>query len=70
MGFALTWTVFFLKETNVFTLMASVSTYYFDSNAQRDGQASVMQAVKWANVTHAGSIALGSFIHTLIKVVV
>jgi len=31
MEFAFLWIVLWLKDTNVFVLMASVSTYYFDS---------------------------------------
>jgi len=33
MCFTLIWVIMYLKDSNVFVLMASVSTYYFDSNA-------------------------------------
>ena len=33
MAFTLIWVLMYLKDSNVFVLMASVSTYYFDSNA-------------------------------------
>lgn len=70
MLFCFTWITFFLKETNIFTLMASVATYYFDSNAQKEGKGNVMQAFKWATITHKGSIAMGSGIHAVIHIIV
>jgi hypothetical protein len=37
MVFAFIWIVLWLKESNVFVLMASVSTYYFDSGPNGEG---------------------------------
>jgi hypothetical protein len=37
MVFAFLWIVLWLKESNVFVLMASVSTYYFDSGPNGEG---------------------------------
>lgn len=37
MIFALLWGYWFLKSVNVFALMVAYSTYYFDSNENKDG---------------------------------
>ena len=37
MVFSFIWIVLWLKESNVFVLMASVSTYYFDSGPNGEG---------------------------------
>ena len=37
MVFSFIWIVLWLKESNVFVLMASVSTYYFESGPQGEG---------------------------------
>ena len=46
--------------------MCSVATYYFNSNADGEGSAEVAQAFYWSNVTHAGSVALGSLLMAII----
>ena len=46
--------------------MVSASTYYFDSNEESDGSASVKTAINYAYIKNFGSIALGSLIQTLI----
>lgn len=48
--------------------MHSASTYYFDSSSEKEGYADVMSGVKAAFLNHAGSIALGSFLVSLMKV--
>jgi choline transporter-like protein 2/4/5 len=47
--------------------MVSASTYYFDSNAEKDGYADVGLGIKFAFVYHAGSLAMGSFIIAVIQ---
>lgn len=66
MLFAFLWVVIYLKDTNVFVLMASVSTYYFDSGPNGEGSAQVKLSMGWAHTTHAGSIALGSMIQAIL----
>ena len=70
MFFTLIWVLVYLKESNVFVLMGSVSTYYFDSNANNEGEADVMLAMNWCHKVHMGSIALGSFVHTCILLII
>lgn len=50
-----------------FIAMVSASSYYFSSNKEKDGSASVMQGFRFAYVHHLGSLALGSFIIALIQ---
>lgn len=70
MTFSLLWVLVYLKESNVFVLMASVSTYYFDSDASNEGDANIMLSLKWCHQVHMGSIALGSFVHTCILIII
>jgi hypothetical protein len=70
MFFTLLWVLVYLKESNVFVLMCSVSTYYFDSNASNEGEADIMLSLRWCHKVHMGSIALGSFIHTCILIII
>jgi hypothetical protein len=42
--------------------MVSASTYYYDSNAEQEGSASVFTAMHYAYVKNFGSLALGSLI--------
>ena len=48
--------------------MVSASTYYFDSNEDKDGSASVRTAITFAYIKNFGSIALGSLIQSLIAI--
>ena len=68
MEFGYLWVILFLYDLKTFVLMASVSTYYFNSSPESSGEAQVLLAMKWAHITHVGSIALGSGIHTLISI--
>ena len=67
MFFGLLWIVNFLKAQSSFITMVATSTYYFDSNKDRDGEADVGLGFRFAFLFHAGSIALGSFIIALIQ---
>lgn len=70
MTFTLVWVLLYLKESNIFVLMASVSTYYFDSNKNNEGSADIGLAYNWCHKVHMGSIALGSFIHSVILIII
>lgn len=61
---------FFIYESNIFVILGSVATYYFDSNPTSEGQANIKLALKWAHTNHVGSIAYGSGIHTLIRLTI
>jgi len=64
--FALMWTLKFIDDKTKFIAMTSAATYYFDSNAEKEGSASVCKAISFAYGSHLGSIALGSFCVTVI----
>ena len=67
MLFGLLWICAWLKYTNQFICMVSASTYYFDSNAEKEGNAEVGLGFKYAHVYHTGSIAAGAFIIAVIQ---
>lgn len=64
--FAFLWLNNYCKYQGVMTCMCSVATYYFNSSADGEGSAEVAQAFYWSNVTHAGSVALGSLLMAII----
>jgi len=47
--------------------MCSAATYYFNSNANHTGSADVVKSIYWSNVTHAGSVAMGSLMMAIIR---
>ena len=67
MFFGLLWVYNFIKAKTSFIVMASASSYYFDSRPDHEGDADVMQAVNWAYFNHAGSLAFGSLIISIIS---
>lgn len=64
--FGFLWVAIYLKNQTVLTMMCSVSTYYFSSNANGEGSAQVMKAMYWSHFYHAGSVAFGSLILAII----
>jgi hypothetical protein len=48
--------------------MSSLSTYYFSSTRYQEGSASVSTAFKFAYMYHAGSIALGALLLTIVQI--
>jgi len=48
--------------------MVSAASYYFSSCNGKEGSASVTTGIKFAYSKHAGSLAFGSLLHTLIKI--
>jgi hypothetical protein len=67
MVFGILWIVAWWNYSSKFVVMASAVTYYFNSNAEKEGQAEVLYAVKLAHVYHTGSIAAGAFIIAVIE---
>ena len=49
-----------------FIAMVSASSYYFSSNKDKDGSATVCLGFKFAYLNHLGSLCIGSFIIALI----
>jgi hypothetical protein len=69
MAAGLAWLIFFLIDTVAFVAMSSASSFYFTSNAEKTGSASVCTAFALAYVKHAGTIAFGSLIHTIVTII-
>lgn len=67
-SFGLFWILCFIREKTKFIYMTSAAQYYFTSNRDKEGSASVCAGFAIANFKHAGSIAYGSFLHTLVTV--
>ena len=65
--FGLLWVYNLFKAKTSFIVMASASTYYFNSNKDREGSAEVMKGFKFVYLYHFGSLAFGSFIIALIQ---
>lgn len=65
--FGLLWVVAFNRATSGFIVMVSATTYYFDSNEDREGYADVGLGFHLAYLSHAGSLAFGSFIVALVQ---
>jgi hypothetical protein len=63
------WFVFFLSDTTSFIAMVSASTFYFTSNAEKNGGASVCMGFRLAYTKHAGTIAFGSLVNTIVTLV-
>lgn len=61
------WAIKFLQDQVVFITMVGASTFYFSSSKQSDGSAEVLKGVKYACSNHAGSIAFGSLIITVLE---
>lgn len=59
--FCALWIMGFLRDHLGFIAMYGASSYYFSSEGHMaEGQAQVVDGLKLATWTHAGSIALGS----------
>jgi ABC-type multidrug transport system fused ATPase/permease subunit len=67
MFFGLLWIVQFFNAQQSFIVMVSATSYYFDSNSEKDGYADVGMGVKFAWVNHIGSLAMGSFIIAVVE---
>jgi hypothetical protein len=66
MVFGVVWIVSFIREKTKFIYMISAAQFYFSSNAETTGSASVVAGMAISNFKHAGSIALGSLLHTIV----
>jgi hypothetical protein len=69
MTFGILWILKFIDDKMKFITMVSAATYYFDSNANKDGSASVCTGFRFAYCKHMGSLAFGSLVMTLITIV-
>lgn len=62
------WVFSYVFDQVTFIVMSSASQFYFTSNHNKTGEASVLSSMHLANFKHMGSIAFGSGIHTLLVV--
>ena len=69
MVFGLVWLIFWIQDKTGFICMVSACTYYFDSNKDKEGSASVMTGFHYAYFKHAGSLAFGSLVHTIVTII-
>ena len=67
MFFGILWIMAWWTYSAKFVIMAAATTYYFNSNAEQEGQAELLYSVKLAHIYHTGSIAAGAFIIALIE---
>lgn len=67
MLFAVIWLVSHIEYTNRFVVQVGAASYYFDSSASHEGEASIGLAMKFAHINHLGSLAIGSFIIGVIR---
>lgn len=63
------WMRAFLEYTSAFIVMSSCASYYWSSNAEEEGEAEVLYAIRIAHINHTGSIAFGSFIVGFVDVI-
>lgn len=66
MFFGILWVTAFFEYCCTFVVMVSASTYYWTSNAQAEGDASVGLGFSYC-FKHFGSLAIGSFIIAVIR---
>jgi len=69
MFFGILWICAFLKAKSSFIVMVAATSYYFDSNENKEGEADVAMGFKFTYLYHIGSIAMGSFIIALVQLI-
>jgi hypothetical protein len=69
MGFGLIWWISWLEYSSTFVIMVSAASYYFDSNAEREGSANVGLGFYMTYFNHPGSIALGGLTISVVRVI-
>lgn len=67
MFFGILWVMAWWNYSAKFVIMAAATTYYFNSNAEHEGQAELLYSFKLAHIYHTGSVAAGAFIIALIE---
>jgi len=63
-----TWINVFLSNSVAYVASVGASSYYFSSNAQKEGSGEIALGFKWASITNMGSLAFGAFLITVIKI--
>jgi len=67
MFFGILWIMAWWTYSAKFVIMAAATTYYFNSDAEKEGQAELLYSVKLAHFYHTGSVAAGAFIIALVE---
>lgn len=67
MLFGILWLMAWFEYTSTFVVMVSASTYYFNSDANHEGDANVSLGFKFAYLYHAGSISCGALIIAIVR---
>ena len=62
------WIFSYVFDQISFIVMSCAAQFYFTSNADQTGEASVVASICLANTKHMGSIAAGSGIHTILVI--
>ena len=62
------WISMYIVNKVAYVCCVGAASYYFTSNAQKEGTAEIMQGLKWSSTTNMGSLALGAFIITMLKI--
>jgi len=68
MIFGIFWVCAWLDYTSNFIVMVSASSYYFNSNAEKDGSAEVALGFQYS-FFNTGSLAIGSFIIAVVRII-
>lgn len=69
MLFGLLWVVAWLQYSSQYICMVAASTYYFDSDASKEGSAEVGLGFKFAHIYNTGSVAFGAGIIAVVQVI-
>lgn len=67
MLFGTLWLQAFISAKLSFIVMVSASSYYFDSSSDKEGKANIKMGFKFTYFYHLGSLALGSFLISLVQ---
>lgn len=67
MFFGILWVMAWWTYSGKFVIMAAATTYYFNSNAEEEGEAELLYSFKLAHIYHTGSVAAGAFIIAVIE---
>jgi len=69
MFFGLLWILAWIQAKTSFITMVAATSFYFNSNKDKEGDAEVGMGFKFAYMNHAGSLAFGALIVTIIQIV-
>lgn len=65
--FIYTWIAMYIHNKIAFVTSVGASSYYFTSNANKDGSAEVMLGLKWSITKNFGSLCMGALIMTIVR---